>query len=500
MAPSNPKRPPRPPRPPGAAASKKEDVELPFDDDEVAPLQEDDPRPQRVPQFPAGSRRAGARRTGVREGTKDRELATRFDTQEYSDPGYVLVFLYVEKGPGAGQLIPVKQGPLIIGRASACDLRLQHPSISRRHAQLMRQGERFVLRDLGSQNGTFVNRIKISADQELVIGDELSLGNAVLKLRGPNAPQEKEAAPSVVTETSTAPATRSRPRRRMSLTRVALVAAAVGSGVAALLAFAFLKFSGPAQHSPSPAPAPSTESASPPKTAAPEPENTDYVPPPAAAEEEQTAAPQEEKSQEEQAEESPRALKSLKASTGPRASALGSKTQASRKSAKVSAVNPKAASARQDDSEPAEAPEKEKAPAPAAAPVAREAVLSLYESGDVDGALSLARSGQLEPLAKKLAEFKSARKAGQDAVEAKDSDRAIQYLAGALAVDQELSQGWAKHAQELRKQVGRLYTQQGQEQLRAKDKAAARESFEMALKYDPANALAKSELRQLSGK
>lgn len=507
MAPSNPKRPPRPPRPPVAAASKKEDVELPFDDDEVAPLQEDDPRPQRVPQFPAGSRRTGARRTGAREGTKDRELAARFDTQEYSDPGYVLVFLYVEKGPGVGQLIPVKQGPLIIGRASACDLRLQHPSISRRHAQLVRQGERFVLRDLGSQNGTFVNRIKISADQELVIGDELSLGNAVLKLRGPNSPPEKEAAPSVVTETNTAPATRARPRRRMSLTRVALVAAAVGSGVAALLAVAFLKLSGPAQRSPSPAPAPSTESAPPPQAAAPKPENTEHVPPPA-ANEEQTAAPQEEKPQEEkpqeekpqeeQAEESARALKPLKAATGPRASALGSKTQASRKSAKVSASNPKAASASQEDAEPAVAPEK--APAPAAAPVARESVLSLYEAGDVDGALSLARSGQLEPLAKKLSEFKNARKAGQDAVEAKDSDRAIQYLSAALTVDQDLSQGWAKHAQELRRQVGRLYTQQGQEQLRAKDKAAARESFEMALKYDPSNALARSELRQLSGK
>lgn len=495
MAPSNPKRPPRPPRPPGASASKKEDVELPFDDDEVAPLQEDDPRPQRVPQFPAGSRRTGARRTGVREGTKDRELATRFDTQEYSDPGYVPVFLYVEKGPGAGQLIPVKQGPLVIGRASACDLRLQHPSISRRHAHLMRQGERFVLRDLGSQNGTFVNRIKISADQEIVVGDELSLGNAVLKLRGQNAPPEKEAAPSVVTETRTAP---SRARRRMSLTRVALVAAAVGSGVAALLAFAFLKSSGPSQRSPAPASAPSTESATPPKAAAPEPENTEYVPPPAANEEEQTAAPQEEQPQEEQAEESPRALKPLKASTGPRASSLGSKSQASRKGSKVSVSGSKAATARQDDSEPAAV--EEKAPAPAAAPVSRDAVLSLYESGDVDAALSLARSGQLEPLSKKLSEFKSARDAAQKALDAKDSARAIQSLATALAVDQDLSQGWAKHVQAMRRQVGKLYTQLGQDQLRAKDKAAARESFEMALKYDPGNTWAKAELQQLNGK
>lgn len=493
MAPSNPKRPPRPPRPPGAAASKKEDVELPFDDDEVAPLQEDDPRPQRVPQFPAGSRRTGARRTGVREGTRDRELATRFDTQEYSDPGYVPVFLYVEKGPGAGQLIPVKQGPLIIGRASACDLRLQHPSISRRHAQLMRQGERFTLRDLGSQNGTFVNRIKLSADQEIVVGDEVSLGNAVLKLRGPGTPVEKEAAPSVVTETRTAPA--SRTRRRMSLTRVALIAAAVGSGVAALLTLAFLKFSGPAQRSPSPAPAPSTESAIPPEATAPAPQDTEYVPPPSANEEEQTAAPQEEEAA---AEESPRALKPLKPSQGPRASSVSAKSQASRKGTKASAASTKATTARPEDSEPSIAAEK--APAPAAAPVSRDAVLSLYESGDVASALNLARSGQLEPLTKKLSEFQNARDAAQKALDAKDLARAIQNLATALAVDQDLSQGWAKHVQAIRRQVGKLYTQLGQDQLKAKDKAAARESFEMALKYDPSNTWAKTELQQLNGK
>jgi hypothetical protein len=274
----------------------------------------------------------------------------------------------------------------------------------------------------------------------------------------------------------------------------------VGSGAAALLTLAFLKFSGPSQRSPSPAPAPSTESATPPKAAAPEEKDTEYVPPPASNEEEQTAAPQEEKPQEEQAEESPRALKPLKASTGPRASSLGSKSQASRKgSSKVSATSPKAsATARQDDSEPAVAPEK--APAPAAAPVSRDAVLSLYESGDVDGALSMARSGQLEPLTKKLSEFKSARDAAQQALDAKDSARAIQQFATALAVDQDLSQGWAKHVQVMRRQVGKLYTQLGQDQLKAKDKAAARESFEMALKYDPGNTWAKSELQHLNGK
>ncbi|MFP2930293.1 FHA domain-containing protein, partial [Pyxidicoccus sp. 3LG] len=186
MAPPNPKRPPRPPRPPGTQAPKDSDVELPFDDDEVDPLRADDPRPQRVPQFPAGSRRS--KRQGGERGSHDRELSPRFDWEhEYSDPGFAPAFLYVERGPGTGQLVPVKQGPLVMGRSSSADLRLQHPSISRRHAQLVRRGDRFLLKDLSSQNGTFLNKHRVTSEVEVMTGDEISMGNALLRLRGPGS-------------------------------------------------------------------------------------------------------------------------------------------------------------------------------------------------------------------------------------------------------------------------------------------------------------------------
>lgn len=487
MAPSNPKRPPRPPRPPGASASKKEDVELPFDDDEVAPLQEDDPRPQRVPQFPAGPRRSPrGSRGGPREGTKDRELATRFDTNEYSDPGYAPVFLYVEKGPGTGQLIPVKQGPLVIGRASACDLRLQHPSISRRHAQIMRQGERFLLRDLGSQNGTFVNKTKVTADQEIKVGDELSLGNAVMKLRGSGVSSDK--IPEVTAPSSRAPA-----RSGTSLTRVALIAAAVGSAVAALLMLTFLKFSSP-NRPVSAAPARSPESAPPAKDSAPPKEADAYVPPPPAAEEEHQAATE---------EESERAAKPLqppaetrtsvdRKSSGPRASNLSAKALVSRKES-GSRSSAKGGARQQASKEPARASEKANV-----ANVDSAEIISLYEKGDVDGALSLARAGKVEPLATKLARFQSARAAGEQAMKAQDTAVAIQQFTDALVLDQQLSQGWGQ-GPDLRKKLARLYTQAGQQQLKTGTRAAAREAFEMALKYDPANASAKTQLQQLGG-
>lgn len=488
MAPSNPKRPPRPPRPPAAAAPKKEEVELPFDDDEVAPLQEDDPRPQRVPQYPAGPRRNARSPRGPREGTKDRELATRFDPNEYSDPGYAPVFLYVEKGPGAGQLIPVKQGPLVIGRASACDLRLQHPSISRRHAQLMRQAERFVLRDLGSQNGTFVNRLKVTSDQEIQVGDEIALGNAVLKLRGAGASSDK--VPQVEAPVR-APA-----RKGPNLTRVVIVGAAVGSAVAALLIVALMKSSSSSRPAATAAPA-APQSAPPADTKAPEQKAEEaYVPPPPAPEEEHKPAPTAE-------EESPRALKPLQPkaeeaaptghrSSGPRASTLKAKTIASRK---LSAKSNKGAQRQEPETESPRAAEK----APAANVDPAE-VRSRYEKGDVEGALSLAREGRVEPMATKIAQFQSEQSAGEQALKAQDTASALQHLAIAVMVDQELSQGWSVQGRTLRKQLGRLYTQTGQQQAKAGAKDAARESFEMAVKYDPSNATAKSELQQLGGK
>ncbi|TQF08460.1 FHA domain-containing protein, partial [Myxococcus llanfairpwllgwyngyllgogerychwyrndrobwllllantysiliogogogochensis] len=161
-------------------------MELPFDDDEVAPLQADDPRPQRVPQFPAGSRKGRSKSGGKGREKNDRELSGRFDWgREYSNPGHPPAFLYVERGPGAGQLVPVQQGPLVLGRSSSSDLRLQHPSISRRHAQITRQGDQVFIKDLGSQNGTFINRNRVTDEVEVMQGDEITLGNAMLRLRGP---------------------------------------------------------------------------------------------------------------------------------------------------------------------------------------------------------------------------------------------------------------------------------------------------------------------------
>ncbi|HEY0881318.1 MAG TPA: FHA domain-containing protein, partial [Archangium sp.] len=171
--------------------TKRPSQQDPVTDEQV--LQADDPRPQRVAQLPASGRRVAKKieehiPTSIFDTEADQEMQAEYGVQGTE---FKPAFLYVERGPGAGQLLEVKQGAVVVGRASVSDLRLQHPSISRRHTQIKRVGEQFFVKDLGSQNGTFVNKERIATEVEVKPGDSIALGNALLRLRGPLAKGEK---------------------------------------------------------------------------------------------------------------------------------------------------------------------------------------------------------------------------------------------------------------------------------------------------------------------
>jgi hypothetical protein len=74
--------------------------------------------------------------------------------------------------------------PVTIGRAPDCDCHLTEPSVSRRHAQLRRVDETWLLRDLGSSNGTRLNGIRVTEEIEVRPGDQLSLGGVRYRLGG----------------------------------------------------------------------------------------------------------------------------------------------------------------------------------------------------------------------------------------------------------------------------------------------------------------------------
>jgi Protein of unknown function (DUF3662)/FHA domain len=76
--------------------------------------------------------------------------------------------------------ISITNPPVTIGRLSANDVVLSDPNVSRRHAELRLSGDRWVVTDLGSTNGTSVND-KLAREQTLNNGDLLAFGSSHLR-------------------------------------------------------------------------------------------------------------------------------------------------------------------------------------------------------------------------------------------------------------------------------------------------------------------------------
>ena len=67
--------------------------------------------------------------------------------------------------------------PVVIGRQAGATLKIGNASVSRRHAVIEKDGDRFVIADLGSRNGTFVNDVPVRR-RELQHGDRVRIGDS----------------------------------------------------------------------------------------------------------------------------------------------------------------------------------------------------------------------------------------------------------------------------------------------------------------------------------
>jgi hypothetical protein len=76
---------------------------------------------------------------------------------------------------GAGKRTVLSGSRVLIGRSRECDIQLDDPNTSRRHAEVRREGSTWVVADLGSTNGIKVNGHRV-AETELHPGDEVTLG------------------------------------------------------------------------------------------------------------------------------------------------------------------------------------------------------------------------------------------------------------------------------------------------------------------------------------
>jgi len=80
-----------------------------------------------------------------------------------------------------GVRLALREGTSVLGSAPECDLRLDHPTVSRAHAELTITGEAVTVRDLDSRNGTFVGERRVTT-HEVAAGARISFGQVRLTL------------------------------------------------------------------------------------------------------------------------------------------------------------------------------------------------------------------------------------------------------------------------------------------------------------------------------
>jgi len=97
--------------------------------------------------------------------------------------------LIVRTGPNPGVVIDLTKEVSMMGRDVTNDVVLGDAEVSRQHARLTRTPAGFVLEDLGSTNGTFVNGDRLAAPRVLNAGDLLGLGENVTLTFESTAPE-----------------------------------------------------------------------------------------------------------------------------------------------------------------------------------------------------------------------------------------------------------------------------------------------------------------------
>lgn len=93
--------------------------------------------------------------------------------------GACLVHIY-PTGQGMGTRYSLSETPLVLGRGSDCDIRINDHSVSRRHARIQPMADGFMAVDLNSTNGTYVNDVPASMCK-LKDGDYLRVGNCIYR-------------------------------------------------------------------------------------------------------------------------------------------------------------------------------------------------------------------------------------------------------------------------------------------------------------------------------
>ena len=117
------------------------------------------------------------RSVAVPAGARTGRRARRQQPAQAVEPRLVVL----EPAELRGRAFPVG-AEMTIGRAAGCQVTLDDTYASQLHARVFQRDGQFLLEDLGSTNGTYLNRQKVAGAMVLHAGDKVQIGNTVLEL------------------------------------------------------------------------------------------------------------------------------------------------------------------------------------------------------------------------------------------------------------------------------------------------------------------------------
>lgn len=112
--------------------------------------------------------------------------------------------LVITKGPQLGETFVLDEPTLVLGRDPRNAIVVDHPQVSRRHARITRVKDVWVLEDMASTNGTWVNGVRLVGPHVLTAGDAIGLSEGVMLEFQEEEPETTDARPG--------PSTRSTPQ------------------------------------------------------------------------------------------------------------------------------------------------------------------------------------------------------------------------------------------------------------------------------------------------
>jgi pSer/pThr/pTyr-binding forkhead associated (FHA) protein len=115
----------------------------------------------------------------ARPGKPDRQERKQAKQEAKRPPPQLIV---VEPSDQKGRAYQVGN-EVTLGRAAGCQITVDDSFVSQLHARVFERDGRLLVEDLGSTNGTYLNRQKVSGPMVISPGDRLQVGNTVMELR-----------------------------------------------------------------------------------------------------------------------------------------------------------------------------------------------------------------------------------------------------------------------------------------------------------------------------